>query len=473
MSEFKSLNPATGETLWSGAAAGAHEVDVAARAARAAFESWSEKPFAEREAIARAFGKLLEQNKETLAQTIAQETGKVLWDARGEVAAMINKIEISVRAYQQRTGSSASESGGVTSALHHRPHGVVAVFGPYNFPGHLPNGHIVPALLAGNTVLFKPSELTPRIAEETVKLWQQAGLPPGVLQVLQGERATGEALAAHPELDGLYFTGSARVGALLHQQFAGRPHKILALEMGGNNALVVGEVGDTKAAVLDILQSAFMTSGQRCTCARRLFVPTGATGDALLAQLTDVTSRLKIGRWNDEPAPYMGCVISPGVAEQMLAAQSKLLALGAKSLLEMKRLPLGAAFVSPGILDVSSVNELPDQEHFGPLLQVIRYKTLGEAITGANRTRYGLSAGLLSDRREDWDLFHKKIRAGIVNWNRQTTGASSAAPFGGIGASGNHRPSAFYAADYCAYPVASMEAPRSMLPAQLPPGISL
>lgn len=473
MSELKSLNPATGETLWKGTTAGVREVEQAARAARTAFETWSETPFAEREAIARAFGRLLEQNKESLAQTIAQETGKVLWDARGEIAAMINKIEISVRAYQQRTGSSASESGGVTSALHHRPHGVVAVFGPYNFPGHLPNGHIVPALLAGNTVLFKPSELTPRIAEETVALWRQAGLPPAVLQLLQGERATGEALASHPELDGLYFTGSARVGALLHQQLAGQPHKILALEMGGNNALVIGEVADVKAAVLDILQSAFMTSGQRCTCARRLFVPSGATGDALLTSLVNAASQLKIGRWNDEPAPYMGCVISPAAADQMLAAQSKLLALGARSLLEMKRLPLGAAFISPGILDVSDVRELPDEEHFGPLLQVIRYPTLDAAIRGANRTRYGLSAGLLSDRREHWDLFRKKIRAGIVNWNRQTTGAPSAAPFGGIGASGNHRPSAFYAADYCAYPVASMEAPRSVLPAQLPPGITL
>ncbi|MGH8539889.1 MAG: aldehyde dehydrogenase family protein, partial [Stenotrophobium sp.] len=302
---------------------------------------------------------------------------------------------------------------------------------------------------------------------------QEAGAPPGVISLLQGERATGEAIARHPQLDGLYFTGSSRTGALLHQQFAGHPGKILALEMGGNNPLIVGEVSDMRAAVYDVIQSAYLSAGQRCTCARRLFVKSGAVGDAFIAALLAAAKQIRVGFYNDEPAPFMGPVISPLAAQQLLVAQQRLIELGAKPLLEMRRLPLGAAFVSPALLDVTAIRELPDEEDFGPLLKLIRYDTLAQAITLANQTRYGLSASLLSDRAQDWELFYRRIRAGIVNWNRQTTGAASSQPFGGIGASGNHRASAFYAADYCTYPVASVEAPKSELPATLAPGITL
>ena len=473
MGAFESRDPATGEVLWSGAAATAQDVDRAFAAARRAAESWSGTSFAEREAVARRFGQELERGKDAMAEIIARETGKPLWDTRGEVASMLNKIDISVRAFQARTGVSETPSPTGTHALRHKPHGVVAVFGPYNFPGHLPNGHIVPALLAGNAVVFKPSELTPRVAEDYVRLWQRAGLPQGVLNLLQGERATGEAIAAHPELDGLFFTGSARVGRLLHQQFADRPDKILALEMGGNNPLVVGTVADTRAAVHEIVQSAFLSSGQRCTCARRLFVPRGAAGDALVQALAATIGKIRVGAWNDDPAPFMGPLISAAAVDAVLAAQQGLRALGATPVVEARRLERGAAFLSPGLVDVTPVAALPDEEYFGPLLSLIRTDSLDDAIRQANRTRYGLSAGLLSDRREDYELFYRKIRAGIVNWNRQTTGASSAAPFGGIGASGNHRPSAYYAADYCAYPVASVESPKLQLPEKLAPGLTL
>ena len=470
---FERCDPASGESLWTGNAASAGEVEDAIKAARDAFDGWSVAPFAEREALLRRFGLRLEDNKQALAASISRETGKPLWETRTEVGSMINKIEISVRAWHARTGITETQTGPVKNALRHKPHGVVAVLGPYNFPGHLPNGHIVPALLAGNTVLFKPSELAPLVAEQTVRLWEQAGLPAGVLNLLQGERATGEAIAAHPQLDGLFFTGSANVGNLLHRQFAAQPHKILALEMGGNNPLIVGTVSDVRAAVYDILQSAYLSSGQRCTCARRLFVPRGDAGDTLIHSLVKAIQTIRVGVWNEEPQPFMGPVISAAAAAGLLKAQQRLMGLGARALVEMKQLEQGPAFVSPGLLDATEAKELPDEEYFGPLLCLIRYDTLEDAIHLANQTQYGLSAGLLSDRPEDYELFYRKIRAGIVNWNRPTTGASSAAPFGGVGGSGNHRPSAFYAADYCAYPVASVEAPKSELPAQLAPGIEI
>jgi succinylglutamic semialdehyde dehydrogenase len=468
-----SHEPAKGDLLWRGSSADARDVDAAFTAATAAQEAWGQLPFAEREAIARRFAQLLEQQREHLADVIGRETGKPLWETRTEVTSMVNKVDLSIKAYHARTGSTETLTGVVRNTLRHRPHGVVAVFGPYNFPGHLPNGHIVPALLAGNAVLFKPSEQTPWVAEETVRLWQQAGIPAGVLQLLQGERATGEAIARDPRLDGLYFTGSSHTGHLLNRQFAETPGRILALEMGGNNPLVVGTVSDRRAAVYDIVQSAYLSSGQRCTCARRLFVPHGADGDALIETLIGTARRLRIDRHDAQPQPFMGPVISLQAADALLTAQQKLVALGAIPLLTMQRLDRGPAFVSPALLDVTAIADLPDEEYFGPLLQLIRYRSFDEAIKLANRTRYGLSASLLSERDDDWQRFSARIRAGIINWNRQTTGASSAAPFGGIGASGNHRPSAWYAADYCAYPVASVEAPRPELPAQLSPGVTL
>ncbi|MCE9784903.1 succinylglutamate-semialdehyde dehydrogenase [Shewanella algae] len=470
---MSSSNPANGEILWQGNAATPAQVDAAVAAAREAQFDWFMLGFDGRLQVIEAYRDQLEAHKAEIADTIAQETGKPLWETATEAGAMIGKIGLSVAAYHKRTGETENELPAGRAVLRHKPHGVVAVFGPYNFPGHLPNGHIVPALLAGNTVVFKPSELTPKVAELMLKLWEKAGLPAGVINLVQGEVETGKALASHPQLDGLFFTGSSRTGHLLHQQYAGHPGKILALEMGGNNPLIVKGISDIKAAVHEIIQSAYISSGQRCTCARRLYIEKGEQGDALIAALVAAVKAIAVGPWNAEPQPFMGSMISEAAAKGMVAAQRNLQNLGGVSLVELTHIESGTGLVSPGLIDVTEVIELPDEEYFGPLLQLVRYSSFDQAISLANDTRYGLSAGLLADSREDYDYFLARIRAGIVNWNKQITGASGAAPFGGVGASGNHRASAFYAADYCAYPVASMEADGLSLPQALSPGLSL
>ncbi|WP_345880848.1 succinylglutamate-semialdehyde dehydrogenase [Shewanella algae] len=470
---MSSSNPANGETLWQGNAATPAQVEAAVAAAREAQFDWFMLGFDGRLQVIEAYRDQLEAHKAEIADTIAQETGKPLWETATEAGAMIGKIGLSVAAYHKRTGETENELPAGRAVLRHKPHGVVAVFGPYNFPGHLPNGHIVPALLAGNTVVFKPSELTPKVAELMLKLWEKAGLPAGVINLVQGEVETGKALASHPQLDGLFFTGSSRTGHLLHQQYAGHPGKILALEMGGNNPLIVKGISDIKAAVHEIIQSAYISSGQRCTCARRLYIEKGEQGDALIAALVAAVKAIAVGPWNAEPQPFMGSMISEAAAKGMVAAQRNLQNLGGVSLVELTHIESGTGLVSPGLIDVTEVIELPDEEYFGPLLQLVRYSSFDRAISLANDTRYGLSAGLLADSREDYDYFLARIRAGIVNWNKQITGASGAAPFGGVGASGNHRASAFYAADYCAYPVASMEADGLSLPQALSPGLSL
>ncbi|CAH0131505.1 N-succinylglutamate 5-semialdehyde dehydrogenase [Erwinia aphidicola] len=460
-------DPVHGELLWQGKAASTGQVSDACAAARAAFPAWARRPFSERQAIAEKFAVLLEKSKVELSEAISRETGKPRWETQTEVQAMINKVAISVRAYHQRTG----EQNGADSSLRHRPHGVMAVFGPYNFPGHLPNGHIVPALLAGNCVVFKPSELTPLTAEITVRLWLSAGLPGGVLNMVQGGRETGQALSQEPQVDGVLFTGSAATGYQLHRQLAGQPAKMLALEMGGNNPLIVEDPDDIDGAVHIAIQSAFISAGQRCTCARRLLVKRGAAGDAFLQRLVEVAAKIRSGSWNAEPQPFMGSVISLQAAEKIYSEWQARIDSGGKVLLAMQWPQRDSAILTPGIIDVTDVANLPDEEVFGPLLTVIRYDDFDRAIRIANNTRYGLACGLISPQREKFERLLIEARAGIVNWNKPLTGAASTAPFGGIGASGNHRASAWYAADYCAWPMASLESSDLSLPASLSPGL--
>jgi succinylglutamic semialdehyde dehydrogenase len=470
---FHSTDPSNGRPVWQARAADASEIDRAVMAARGALEDWSSRSVENRIEFLNRFAEQLKAHRNDLAEAISREAGKPKWESLTEVDAMIGKVPVSIQAYRERRQPVAKESAGGVAATRFKPYGAVAVFGPFNFPGHLPNGHIVPALLAGNTVVFKPSELTPLVAQKTIERWEAAGLPVGVINLVQGVRETGAALAAHPGIDGLFFTGSAAVGKALSRAFANHPDKILALEMGGNNPLIVHEASDLDAAAYLTIQSAFITAGQRCTCARRLIVPAGREGDAFLDRLIALTRNIRVGRPTDEPEPFMGPVITAQAAQKILTAQAALRDRGGAVLLESHASADCAALLSPGIIDVTSVPNRPDEEIFGPLLQVIRVENFDAAIAEANRTAYGLAAGLLSDSRELYDQFFRKVRAGVVSWNRQTTGASGSLPFGGVGLSGNHHPSGYFAADYCSYPVASLEQPRLSLPSQLAPGVSL
>ncbi|MCF8879397.1 succinylglutamate-semialdehyde dehydrogenase [Hyphobacterium sp. SN044] len=456
---FTSTDPASGETVWQGAAADAGDVDAAFTAARKAFPGWAQTPLKERVAIVERFGALLAANKDRLAELIARETGKVLWDSQGEAAAMAGKIAISVKAYHERTGEQAHATDFGEAVLRHKPLGVMFVLGPYNFPGHLPNGHIVPALIAGNTAVFKPSELTPAVGQFMVSLWQEAGLPAGVLNFVPGARETGAAALDHDQLDGVLFTGSHATGQFIHRKFAGRTGVQLALEMGGNNPLVVWDAEDAEAAARIAVHSAYITTGQRCSCARRLILPDGAAGQAVIDAIADLAGRLTIGAWNDAEEAFMGPLVSGHAAGTVLKAQDKLISGGGKAIVSAARLDRGDAFVSPALIDVTGM-DTGDDEVFGPMLQVCRVASFDAAMTEANNTAYGLSAGLVSDDEALWNRFWTESRAGIVNRNRPTPGAASSMPFGGPGQSGNLRPSAYYAADYCAYPVASQNAAK-------------
>lgn len=471
MVKICSYNPATEELIWEGNSSTEKEIKQAISKAQSTHKNWSKESLETKITFVNEYKERLKENKKRLATLISQEVGKPLWESLTEVDAMIGKIDISVKAYKERCPTKESSLKGMVSITSHKPHGLVVVLGPYNFPGHLPNGHIIPALLAGNCILFKPSEKTPLVGEAIVKLWDEVSLPEGVITLLQGGKECAIPLTMHPAINGIFFTGSWETGHKLTKQCIDSPHKILALEMGGNNPLIVSGINDFPAAAYTTVLSSFLTSGQRCTCSRRLIIPNGKEADKLIDQLVTMSQKISIGPYNQNPEPFMGPLISKEAAETILFEQQRLISLGGKVLLESKQDSQRSSFITPGIIDVSNVNEKCDKEFFGPLLKVIRVQDFPSAIEEANATKYGLSAGLLSDDSQKFEEFYHKIQSGIINWNTPTTGASSSAPFGGIGKSGNFHPSAYYAADYCSYPVASMTSNHLSLPTTLLPGL--
>ena len=472
--DLQSISPTDDQVVWSGRTSSTRQVDQAFEAARRAQPKWGSTTQESRIAICRAYAAFVKEHAGELATLISQETGKTLWESRAESGTVAGKIELSIDSIHSRRDTQSFEmSGGMNAVTRFKPHGVLGILGPFNFPAHLPNGHIVPAIMAGNTVVFKPSEMTPAVGAWMAAAWQSVGLPAGVLNLVQGTRDVGIALANHSQADGLLFTGSSGAGRALHRAFAEHPQKILALEMGGNNPLVVHQVADLNAAAYLTILSAYITAGQRCTCARRLIVVDDRNSQQFLDILVEMIGKVSVGYYSDTPEPFIGTVISRGAGTKILGDFERLVARGGRALVSMKSLRGNPALLSPGLVDVSSVDKLPDEEVFGPLLTVKRVATLDEAIAEANNTSYGLSAGLLSDDRASYERFIQRIRAGIVNWNRQTTGASGKLPFGGCGMSGNHRPAGFYSADYCSFAVGSLEAERLTLPEKLETGINL
>jgi succinylglutamic semialdehyde dehydrogenase len=457
-----SHEPATGAELWRGKVG---DVDDAVGQARRAWPAWAALPLANRMEFVRRFANEVRKDAEKLATIISREVGKPSWEAQIEVENVVARVEIAIRAHSERAAQRKLDSAlQGTAAVRHKPHGVLAVLGPFNFPAHLPTGHIVPALIAGNAVVFKPSEKAPATAEALVRCFHRAGIPAGVVQLVIGGPDQGQALVVHEGVDGVLFTGSAHTGIAINRKLASRPDKLVTLEMGGNNPIVVWDTPKLSDAAVLIVQSAFTTAGQRCTSARRLIVRSSLY-DPLMEAVKQLADRLIVGAPFEDPAPFMGPVIDDAAADGLTESFLYLLSHGGRAIKHLVRLDEKLPFLSPAIIDTTGMAERPDVELFGPILQVIRVDDLDQAIAEANATRFGLSAALIGGSPQDYNRFWANVRAGIVNWNRPTIGASLAAPFGGIGLSGNHRPTAYYAADHCAYPVTSaeMEQPRAVI----------
>jgi succinylglutamic semialdehyde dehydrogenase len=471
--EFFSTNPATEENIWEGREATEEEIFRAFQSAKKAYTEWKNLKPDERYAYLLKFGTILSREKESAAHLISQETGKPFWESILEIESILNKIKLTHEAFIQRCAPKELVLENRRLMTRYFPHGCVAVLGPFNFPGHLPLGHILPALLAGDTIVFKGSEFTPKVSESFSQYWQETDLPPGVYNMIQGGKESGKLLAVNTLLDGLFFTGNVTTGSWLLNHFSQKPEKILALEMGGNNPLIIETLNDPVSAAYLVIVSAYLTSGQRCSCARRLILIEGEETQHFLKTLKEMVSTIRIGPYDQDPEPFMGPVIHLNSSSSLLKSQNFLESLGGKILQKMDAIFDNKPFLTPGLIDMTEVKNRPDEEYFGPLLQLIQVNNLEEAILEANRTRFGLTAGLVSPSEESYRQCLNQLHAGIINWNTPLTNARSEAPFGGVGWSGNHRPSAYFAADYCSYPVASLESSELFLPKQIPPGIPL
>jgi succinylglutamic semialdehyde dehydrogenase len=462
MASVSSHEPATGALLWQGEAS---DVDAEVASIAAAWPQWAARAFTYRIETLRRFANLVRAREGEITDLIARETGRPLWDARTETAALVETVEHCISAYSQRTGQKRLEGAlGARQALRHKPHGVLAAICPQASPALIPAEHIIPALIAGNGVAFKPSEKVPATGMLLVSLLHEAGVPQDIVRCVIGGPETGQALVAHDRIAGVLFTGTAQTGMVIHRALADRPDKLAVLAMGGNNPIVLWDTPDIASAVALVIQSAFLSSGQRCTAARRLIIKE-SLADVVIEELRRMTGRLIIDQPHADPVPYMGPIIDMKAADRLTDDFLYLMSNGGRPITHMRRPVDDAPFVTPGIIDVTAMEKRPDAELFGPILQVVRVADFDAAIVEANNSRFGLCAALLGGSPELYDRFWANARAGIVNWNRATTSPLPGAPMGGTGLSGNYRPGGFYAADHCAYPVASaeIEQPRATI----------
>ncbi len=471
--KLASISPVSGEVVWSGRAATESEIDVAMQAASTAHASWSRMPIDQRFEIVRRYGHYLQENRQALAELLTLEVGKLAWDASAEVGAAIAKVELSIQAVQQRQSThvvsesmeavpSGNAEVSVVRRVRHQPLGVVVVLGPFNFPLHLPGGQIIPSLLAGNTVIFKPSDQATAIGFWMLEAWRHAGLPDGVLQLIPGGVQTAVAAIDSPLVSGVFLTGSREAGRAIHRQLAGRFDVVLALELGGNNPIVVADDASPDDVASVVSFAAFVSSGQRCTCARRaIFINSGST-DRQLEALLRRTRELRPGMPGSDPAPHLGPLISASAARRLLETYNQLIELGCQPMIPFRVEREFENLVYPAVLDASALTQeatevMGQLEWFAPLLVIQRVDSFDQALRAAAQTTYGLAASLLGGTREMFERFVEDVKAGVVNWNTSTTGAAGTMPFGGLGDSGNHRPAGFYAIDFCGDPVACIE----------------
>lgn len=426
------------------------------KAAEAAL-GWAALSMSARREVLHRFRAALADAEEALAEAITLEMGKIRSEARAEVQALLARFAL-VEDQVEKDLRSGRLTGHPGEALHYHPHGVVAVLGPFNFPLHLCHAHVVPALLLGNCVVVKPSDVTPLCGQRYAEAAHAAGFPAGVFNLVQGGGAVGAALVEHEAVHGLAFTGSWATGRRIAEAALDRPEMLVALEMGGKNTCVVLDDADIRQAAHEIVIGGYLTTGQRCTCTDLVMVHTRrmeALSQALLAVLRELTFGDP-----DEPASFAGPLATDAGRIRYLEALRRAREGGAEVLLEGGEKP-GGAYVLPSLHrlqpGVPGIPGYTDEELFGPDLCLIPIADEAEAIERLEALPYGFATSVFTQERARFDVFLWEVRTGLLNLNRGTNKASPRLPFLGVKRSGNFRPAGGWAARNLVYPVAELE----------------
>ena len=433
---FETRNPATEEVIALVAQSGAEDVADAVSAAKAAFREWRLVPAPRRGEVLYAVARVLEQRKEDLSRLMTQEMGKVLSEARGDVQEAIDMAYYMGGEGRRMLGYTAPVEMPEKFGMALRdPAGVVGLVTPWNFPVAVPSWKMLPALVAGNTVIWKPSEETPAVAAAFVQVFTDAGLPAGVLNLVLGAGAAGEALVTHPDVRVISFTGSTETGLKVYAKAAALGKKV-ALEMGGKNAIIVLDDANLELAVKAITWSAYGTTGQRCTATSRLIVQRGIL-PALTDALAEKASTLRVGYGLED-----GVEVGPLVNQKALDKVEKYVAVGRE---EGATLAFGGTragdtgfFYAPTLFtNVSRTMRIAREEIFGPVLSLVPVDSLEDAIEVNNSVAYGLSSSIFTENVNQAFRAIRDLTTGIVYINHGTTGAEIQFPFGGTRGTGN------------------------------------
>ena len=450
------------QTLWEAGIYYEH-IESVIVSAQKGFESWRKTSFEERITFLKKYQEIVRSKKDDIALALALEVGKPLWEAKTEAAALDTKVSVTITDSYERIKQETIKDvmPKIDGHILYKPLGPSFVIGPFNFPCHLANGQILSALLAGNSIIFKPSEKTIYSAQLMMECFHAAGFPPGVINFINGTGYTAGKITADKRIKGVFFTGSKNIGLKILENTHKDLNKLVALELGGKNSTILHHDTNISHALPELLRACFLTSGQRCTSTSMILVHRKIEQE-FINQFKAVTQKIRVAHPTSTPDPFMGPLIDAEAQKLYFEFCNFGKQEGAEEILAPQSLDVGyeGFYVSPSIHYANKPNlngKFIQEEIFGPNCFFVPYDDIEEAIKIANCTQYGLAASVFTRNPDIYKLCLRDIDAGLINLNRSTVGATARLPFGGLKNSGNHHPAAVSMIDHCVGTVASLE----------------
>ncbi len=440
------------------------DVDKVIESANFGFKYWKRLSQQERNIYLKKYQDEVLKRKDEIAEAISYEMGKPLWESKTEVASVITKINVTIEDSLPRIQNKHFENimPKTNGHIYFKPLGPSLIIGPFNFPCHLANGQILSALVAGNSIIFKPSEKTCYSAQLLIECFKAAGFPEGVINLIQGDGEVARRLLKEKTIKGVFFTGSKEVGKKILDITHYDLSKLVSLELGGKNTTILHYDANFDHALQELLKSCFLTTGQRCTSTSIVAIHR-SIHEKFIDKFHDMAKKIII----DHPVeytkePFMGPLVDQAAVDAYLLFMGMAKREGIQEIMRGKHLEKAKKgyYVTPSIHLSEKWNNdshFLHSEIFGPNVTFIPYDTIDEAIKIANATEYGLAAAVFSKDPQIFQLCVEEIDSGLINFNRSTVGASAKLPFGGVKNSGNYRPAALTTVDACVYQMASLE----------------